>query len=203
LVLSSWVNPIARIHRADDMNFAKVLAELGGRLDAAGIRYALIGGFAMALRGVQRATMDLDFLLMLDDLPKAHAILEELGYRREYRSENVSHYAAAGQEWGRVDILHAFRGPSLGMLRRADRIQCDDAWSLPVAQIEDIIGLKIQALSNDLSRAIGDWQDILLLLGVAATQGRQMDWPLVEDYLRVFKLEHKLSELKRAYGTPD
>ncbi|MSU25519.1 MAG: hypothetical protein EXS37_21060 [Opitutus sp.] len=94
------------------MNFSKVLTELSGRLDAAGIRYALIGGFAMALRGVQRATMDLDFLLMLDDLDKAHAIFGELGYRR----------------------------------------------------------------------------------------GRAIDWPLVEDYLRLFQLEHKLPELKSAYG---
>ena len=44
------------------MNFALVIAEVCGRLDAAHIRYALIGGFAMALRGVQRATMDLDIL---------------------------------------------------------------------------------------------------------------------------------------------
>ena len=32
----------------------------------------------MALRGVQRATMDLDFILMLEDMEKADAILSEL-----------------------------------------------------------------------------------------------------------------------------
>lgn len=185
------------------MNFAKVLAELGGRLDAAGVRYALIGGFAMALRGVQRATMDLDFLLMLDDLERADGILLGLGYRREFRSANVSHYAGAEAEWGRVDLLHAFRGPSLGMLGRAERIRVDPGLEIPVAQTEDIVGLKIQALSNDLARALDDWQDILLLVAAAGRTGRAIDWPLVEDYLRLFKLEHKLAELKSAHGPAD
>lgn len=72
--------------------------------------------------------------------------------------------------------------------------------SLPVAQPEDIIGLKIQASKNDPSRAVGDWHDILLLVGAAARQGRALDWPLLEDYLRLFQLEAKLPDLKSAYG---
>ena len=183
-----------------NMDFSKVLAQLGDRLDAAGIRYALIGGFAMALRGAQRATMDLDFLLMLDDLERADGIFGSLGYRREFRSENVSHYAGASPEWGRVDILHAFRGPSLGILQRAERIRIDDDLAIPVARIEDIIGLKIQALANDPARAVGDWHDILLLIAAAPQQGRPVDWLLVEDYLRLFHLEHRLPELKSAHG---
>jgi hypothetical protein len=182
------------------MDFSKVLAQLGDRLDAAGIRYALIGGFAMALRGAQRATLDLDFLLMLDDLERAHTVFGSLGYRREFHSENVSHYAGAGPEWGRVDILHAFRGPSLGMLHRAERLRIDGELEIPVAQTEDIIGLKIQALSNDPTRAVGDWHDILLLIAAVPRQGRPIDWNLVEDYLRLFRLEHRLPELKSAHG---
>ncbi len=186
------------------MNFSKVLAELGGRFDAAGIRYALIGGFAMALRGAPRATLALDFLLMLDDLEKAHAIFGELGYRREFHSANVSHYAGSGPDWGRVDILHAFRGPSLGMLGRAERIRIDADLSLPVAQTEDIIGLKLQALKNDLSRAVGDWNDIVLLVAAAARERRAFDWVLVEDYLRLFNLDDRLRHpdlhLKRRGG---
>lgn len=146
--------------------------------------------------------MDIAFLLMLDDLDKAHAIFGEMGYRREFHSANVSHYTGSGPEWGRVDILHAFRGPSLGMLGRAERIRIDADLTLPVAQTEDIIGLKIQALKNDRSRALSDWNDIHLLVAAAARQGRTFDWGLVEDYLRLFRLEDRLPELKSTYGPP-
>src|SRR5207248_10458958 len=99
------------------MNFEQVISVLPGELERAGVHFALIGGFAMGLRGVQRATGDMDFILMLEDLEKADTILQRLGYRREFRSENVSHYLSPESAWGRIDILHAFRGPSLGMLK--------------------------------------------------------------------------------------
>ena len=182
------------------MNFAQVITAVCGELDKAGVRYALIGGFAMALRGVQRATMDLDFILMLDDLEVAHRILDALGYRREFRSENVSHYLSADQSWGRIDILHAFRGPSVGMLRRAERLTAGTGLTLPVVSIEDIIGLKVQAVVNDPARAVGDWNDIRLLLETAREQRLTVDWELLEDYLRLFQLEARLPELKSIHG---
>lgn len=184
------------------MNFPEVLAEFTRRLDSGHARYALIGGLAMALRGVQRATMDLDFILMLDDLPVADRALTELGYRREFRSENVSHYRHPDDAWGRIDILHAFRGPSLGMLRRAERLPVGPNLTLPVATIEDIIGLKIQAIANDPARAIADWHDIALMIAAAREERLTLDWELLEDYLRLFHFEDKLTELKSLYGPP-
>lgn len=183
------------------MNFAHVIGTLSRQLDAAHVRYALIGGFAMALRGVQRATMDLDFILMLEDLKIAHGILTDLGYRREFHSENVSHYLNPDDTWGRIDILHAFRGPSLGMLRRAERLPISTELTLPVVVTEDIIGLKIQALANDPTRALSDWHDIALLLAAAREQRVAVDWELLEDYLRLFGLEARLPELKSIHGT--
>jgi DNA-binding IclR family transcriptional regulator len=92
---------------------ASVIWVAGGRvvgaLEAEGLHYALIGGFAMALRGVQRTTVDLDFILMLEDMARADEILRDAGYRRVFHSENVSHYESADQTWGRIDILHAFQ----------------------------------------------------------------------------------------------
>lgn len=182
------------------MNFAQVISAVCGKLDQAGVRYAVIGGFSMALRGVQRATMDLDVLLMLEDLEIADRILTGCGYRREFHSENVSHYMAGDSAWGRIDILHAFRGPSLGMLRRAERLPAGDDMTLPVATIEDIAGLKIQALVNDPARRVSDWNDIRLLVESARAQSLRLDWELLADYLRLFQLEDKLTELKSFYG---
>jgi hypothetical protein len=53
------------------MDFIKVMENVTSQLDTAGVRYALIGGFAIALRGVQRATIDMDFILRLEDWEKA------------------------------------------------------------------------------------------------------------------------------------
>jgi hypothetical protein len=181
------------------MDLVVSLSRLGRRFDEAGIRYALIGGLAMALRGVQRATFDLDFLLMLSDLDAADSILNAEGCTRVYKSENVSHYQHPAPGGLRVDILHAFRGPSLGMLGRADRLELTPGCSLPVLRIEDIVGLKIQALVNNPARALGDWNDIHRLIRHAGEQAAPLEWELIADYLEIFNLSDRLLGLRGVY----
>ena len=50
-------------------------------LDDAGVRFALVGGYAVALHGVPRGTIDVDLALhwTLQDLARAEAALRELG----------------------------------------------------------------------------------------------------------------------------
>ena len=182
------------------MDFELVIRRTVAGLDAAGVRYALIGGFAMALRGLQRATVDLGFILMLEDLEKADAVLHTCGYNRVFKSENVSHYESIEASWGRIDILHAFRSPTMGMLTRASRVAVAADTTIPVVQIEDLIGLKIQALVNNPVRETRDWADIQLILEAAGENGDTVDWELVLSYLEIFSLESKLPELKRYYG---
>ena len=182
------------------MNFELVIRRTVAGLDAAEVRYALIGGFAMALRGLQRATVDLDFILMLEDLEKADAVLHTYSYNRVFKSENVSHYESADASWGRIDILHAFRAPTMGMLLRANRLTVTADTTIPVVQIEDLIGLKIQALVNNPARETRDWTDIQLILEAAGENSDTVDWELVLSYLQIFGLESKLPELKRYYG---
>lgn len=182
------------------MNFVIVIEQVTSQLDAAGIRYALIGGFAMALRGVQRATIDLDFILMLEDWEEADHIFQAAGYIRAFKNENVSHYMAKDDELGRIDIIHAFRGPTLGMLDRAERVTVSEDLTLPVVQTEDIIGLKIQALVNAPQRATADWADIQMILEASSESKATIDWDLLEDYLKLFKLGEKLKTLKAWYG---
>ena len=182
------------------MDFAKVLSQLVAGLDCQGLHYALIGGMAMAMRGVQRSTLDLDFILLLDDLEAADCILRGLGYRRVFHSANVSHYLAEEPALGRIDLLHAFRGPSLGMLQRAERLPWPGGISVPVVHLEDLIGLKVQALVNDPTRQPGDWADILQLIRHAGDCQSPVDWELLNDYFTLFDLADKVSELQLLYG---
>lgn len=182
------------------MEFGQVIEEMVHKLDEAGIRYAVIGGFAMTLHGIQRATIDLDFILMLEDLERTDGILRKAGYRRAFRSENVSHYLGESAALGRIDILHAFRGPSLSMLARAKRIPVTPQASLPVVAVEDLIGLKVQAARNDALRRASDWTDIRLLVESKANYGGELDWDLLTDYLTIFDQKEKLALLEEWYG---
>lgn len=49
-------------------------------LNEAGIDYAVCGGWAMAIHGLPRATMDIDLLVLAVDLEKILAVARHLGY---------------------------------------------------------------------------------------------------------------------------
>jgi len=81
----------------------------------------------------------------------------------------------------------------------AVRLEVSPGLTIPVASLEDIIGLKIQALVNDPSREEQDWMDIRLLLQAAANQKYVPDWLLIEDYLVLFEMGHRLAALRGYY----
>ncbi|HRQ59206.1 MAG TPA: hypothetical protein PLN31_17460 [Azoarcus taiwanensis] len=57
------------------------LSRVSNALDAAGVRYALVGGFAVALHGAVRGTIDIDIVLRwtLRDLEAAETALSSIG----------------------------------------------------------------------------------------------------------------------------
>jgi hypothetical protein len=69
------------------------LARVGKALDAAGVRYALVGGYAVALHGAVRGTVDIDLVLRWDlrNLESAETALGSLGLvsRLPVTAENV------------------------------------------------------------------------------------------------------------------
>jgi len=179
------------------MDFKLVLERLLNGFQEKGIRYALLGGMALGAWGAPRGTVDVDFLVHLEDMPKVDALMENLGYECRYRTENVSQYMSPLQVFGEVDFLHAFRSPSLSMIQRAeDRKIFDGAVSVKVLKIEDLIGFKVQALANNASRKVSDMSDIESLLALHAAT---VDWSLIEEYFALFGLDELCKELRRKY----
>lgn len=162
------------------------------------IRYALIGGYAIALWGVARSTVDIDFLIHRDDLEKVDQIMAGVGYSLRYRSENVSHFISDSSPAGRVDFLHAFRPHTLDMLDQAvERTISDGRCIVKVLIPEDLIGLKIQAFSNDPRREKMDLWDIEQLMKL---HGKNMDWSRVGEYCAIFTQTPLFEELKGRYS---
>ena len=179
------------------MDFEIVLKTLISQFSHLKIRCAVIGGFALGVLGVPRQTMDLDFLVHRDDLEKLDKVMSALGYARVFYSENVSQYRHPDAAWGSVDFIHAFRRISLAMLDRAkDHPALGGRESLRIAQPEDVIGLKVQAMCNDPSRRAQEQSDIERLM---ARYGQGLDWERIEEFYNVFGLAKEAKSLRERF----
>lgn len=180
------------------MEFKLVIEKLLAEFEKAKVRYALMGGFALGALGIPRATVDIDFLVLRDDMERVSRIMADMGYRCVYESENISQYASSEKIFGEVDFLHAFREASMGMLERAEEKKIfGEELTIKVVKPEDLIGLKVQAMANDESRKAVDLADIESLM---AHYGAKLDWPLIEDYFSIFGMSELAKELRRKYS---
>jgi hypothetical protein len=176
------------------MDFKTVMEGLLNRLEKHDIRYALIGGFALGLWGVGRATVDLDFHIDRNDLAKIDACMLELGYELKFRSDNVSQYVSPLRLYGEIDFLHAFRQASVEMLRRAAAVTIfNNELKIRVLVPEDLIGLKLQAIKNDPRRKAQDLEDIKAL--VLARQSK-LDWQLIDEYAGILDATDLLKDIE-------
>lgn len=175
------------------MDFAKVLTFLLENFKKYGIRYALMGGFALAAAGYSRATRDIDILILKEDMPKAKKLLLTIGYEVLHESEDVVNLKGALKELGQIDFLLAHRNYTKNMLKRARECEIlHGQFKVKVITPEDLIGLKIQASANDPSRSARDRADIEELLKRHADK---LDLKLLREYFSLFNRQDELDEL--------
>lgn len=176
------------------MDFEKVLCSLVEQFNRQKIGYALMGGYALGALGIARATVDLDLLVDKDDLGKIDKIMEELGYKLRFRTENVSQWLSPLKIFGEVDFLHAFRKISRKMLAKAiQKPMCGGKFQVKVLRPEDIIGLKVQSIANDPARKGRDFEDIK---EIVKKFSRKLDWRLLKEYFSLFGMEEDYKRLK-------
>ncbi|MEX2205281.1 MAG: nucleotidyl transferase AbiEii/AbiGii toxin family protein [Myxococcota bacterium] len=174
------------------MDLRNVLIELHTALDEQGVDHVLIGGLALTVHGAARATIDLDFLADGDRDGDVDALMRAHGYECLHRTENLGNYLSQDRARGRVDFLFARRSYARAMLDRAVT-HTVLGQRLRVADAADLIGLKVQASSNDPRRRGRDLVDIERLLtspGVDLDRARQ--------YFRLFERESELDALLAA-----
>ena len=175
------------------MNFEKVLTFLLENFRKYNIRYALMGGFALHAAGYTRATEDLDVLILKEDILKVKKLLLGLGYDIAHESGDVINFAGALRELGQIDFLLAHRSYTKNMLKRARECEIlKGQFKVKVIAPEDIIGLKIQASTNDPSRNSRDLADIEEILKRHADK---MDLELLREYFLLFNREKELDDL--------
>jgi hypothetical protein len=171
------------------MDLRNVLLEIHGALEEAGIAHALIGGLALAAHGAGRATADLDLLADGERAEDVDRILRERGYEALLRNVYVGNYLGPTPERGRVDFLFVRRTRGRAILDRAVPHTILGA-SIRVVDASDLIGLKVQSLSNDPTRRHQDLADVERLLETA-----EVDLDRVRDYFRLFDCEKELDDL--------
>lgn len=157
------------------ISLRKTLQKSNSILSEQGISHALIGGFALAVYGQHRATVDIDFLADGNKKELIKSSFIEQGFLLKHESDEVLQFSGPGF----VDILLANRPLSQKMLKQAIRNQ---ELGVYVLRPEDIIGLKIQAYKNDASRELQDKADIQKLL-----QLQNLDFELIKTYADLFQ----------------
>jgi hypothetical protein len=141
----------------------EVLTPLSAVFESHQIRYAVIGGYAVAAWGPIRATQDIDLFCSLPDVSRLVKALGDAGYRPEHRLGDPEHpvasvvrIAATGcDDLFDIEVLSGIRGAPARLLDRVRWIQLRDL-RLPVASPEDTIVLKlIGGSAQDLADASG------------------------------------------------
>jgi hypothetical protein len=165
------------------MALKQAVLQLHKFLSEAKIDHALIGGFALAVHGINRATGDIDLLVDEKDKSLLLETLSRNGYKLKQDVTEALHFDGPVS----LDILLARRAVSKEMLARAKPaailgVKCLDP--------EDLVGLKIQAYSNNPRRELQDKADIQFLFN----KYPQMDWERVKRYADAF---HQWTEIEK------
>ena len=137
-----------------------------------GVRYAVVGGLAVAFRAVIRTTNDLDLAVVVNDDAHAESIVRsliDLGYRAEVLLESdvsgrlaTVRMISVGEREVFIDLLFASTGIEKEVFEGSNPIEIFPELSLPVASRPALIALKV--LSADPDRRSKDITDLQHLL---------------------------------------
>jgi hypothetical protein len=119
-------------------------------------RFALVGGLAVSVRAEVRFTRDVDIVVLVSDDSEAESLAYELrlaGYaavasiehETRHRLSTVRLMSPAGVK---VDLLFASSGIEAEIVDRATPVDFEGAGSVPVANAEELLAMKILSMTD-------------------------------------------------------
>lgn len=146
------------------MDFGRNLEDLQRFLDARQIRWALVGGVALAVYGLVRTTLDLDLAVDAAAQDGLGRFMDELGFETLHRSAGFSNHLHGDPARGRIDFVYVRGATGDALFSRANLRPGPRGLKIPVAKPEHLIAMKVSAIRNDPSRTFQDLADIRALM---------------------------------------
>lgn len=161
------------------------------------VDYVIVGGFAVLFYGNPRTTMDIDYVIQLDDedIPKLIKFLQENGFHAdEYDMraalKEESHCTVEDKEtMFRLDIKGVYSEMDERVLRNKRKVKLDDA-TIYIASPEDTIANKLLFARE---------QDIEDALGIYVRQYDSLDREYLESICKKIGVYDALLDLRTRY----
>jgi Uncharacterised nucleotidyltransferase len=152
-----------------DEELRAALKRVATTLKAAGVPFALAGGYASWARGGPEPAHDADFVLVEEDMPRALQALADAGMRVEHPPEDWLEKVYDGDALVDLIFRPADRPVTREQLARADELRVDSV-VMPVQPATDILASKVLALTEHFC-------DLGRLFPHARALREQIDWP--------------------------
>ena len=131
-----------------------------------GLRFIVIGGFAVVEHGYTRVTADFDLLVSRGDEQKWRMLLENLGYKLTQDGDTFLQYANEEATAWPVDLMFVQPGTFSGLIAAAHPAKVQGAEPL-IVSLEHLLALKLHVLKQGrLHRFLKDFQDVVELLRI-------------------------------------
>lgn len=141
----------------------------------AGIRFVMIGGFAVNHYKVSRQTSDADFMVSTDNASKVDEVLRDNGYTCTIKRDFFSRYESDEKGSIDIDVIYVSNETLEKVLDDSKKITLVGR-EFNVPSLDHLIALKLHAIKNNPKRReLRDLPDIVMLIkanDVDAEDGR-------------------------------
>ncbi len=147
-----------------------------------GIQALLIGGHAVNVHGVVRATQDIDFMMAAADENLVRSVMRAEGYTEQISHHNVTFIHKPGSAL-RIDLLKVEHDTLRELWNERIYAELSSGVSIPVASLRHLLAMKISALHNNFERRQHkDLSDILELGRIHTLSFQEVLQPLLSSH---------------------